>query len=96
MIIENCRVLVTSGAGFIGSNLTEVLLRQDPYGAYAAVIPRFAKNLLEHRQPVIFGDGSYSRDFTYIDNVVQANQLAALCPNPMRSIRSITSPAANA
>jgi len=56
--------------------------RQDPFGAYAAVIPRFAKDLIDHRRPVIFGDGSYSRDFTYIDNVIQANQLAAVSENP--------------
>ncbi|MDA7658416.1 SDR family oxidoreductase [bacterium] len=54
---------------------------QDPFGAYAAVIPKFAIELINHRSPVINGDGSYSRDFTYIDNVVQANQLAAVCAN---------------
>jgi len=52
--------------------------RQDPQGAYAAVIPLFVKKLLNHESPLINGDGSYSRDFTYIDNVVQANHLAAL------------------
>lgn len=52
--------------------------RQDPEGAYAAVIPRFIKDLKEHKRPVINGDGSISRDFTYIDNVVQVNHLAAL------------------
>jgi len=52
--------------------------RQDPQGAYAAVIPLFVKKLLNHDSPVINGDGSYSRDFTYIDNVLQANNLAAL------------------
>lgn len=52
--------------------------RQDPGGAYAAVIPLFVKKLLDHQQPVINGDGLYSRDFTYIDNVLQANHLAAL------------------
>jgi UDP-N-acetylglucosamine/UDP-N-acetylgalactosamine 4-epimerase len=52
--------------------------RQDPNGAYAAVIPKFVKALMIHRQPVINGDGSHSRDFTYIDNVIQANHLAAL------------------
>jgi len=55
--------------------------RQDPFGAYAAVIPRFTKDLIGHRRPVIFGDGTYSRDFTYIDNVIQANQLAAVSVN---------------
>jgi len=52
--------------------------RQDPMGAYAAVIPLFVKKLMNHEPPVINGDGSYSRDFTYIDNVIQANYLAAL------------------
>lgn len=56
--------------------------RQDPDGAYAAVIPRFVKSLINHQSPVINGDGSFSRDFTYIDNVLQANELAALTINP--------------
>lgn len=55
--------------------------RQDPYGAYAAVIPKFVMALMKHESPVINGDGSYSRDFTYIDNVIQANQLALLTGN---------------
>ncbi|MEN8225825.1 MAG: SDR family oxidoreductase [Bacteroidota bacterium] len=52
--------------------------RQDPDGAYAAVIPLWVKELLRHEQPIINGDGEYSRDFTYIDNVIQANELAAV------------------
>jgi UDP-N-acetylglucosamine/UDP-N-acetyl-alpha-D-glucosaminouronate 4-epimerase len=52
--------------------------RQDPDGAYAAVIPKFLKMLMKHEVPVINGDGSISRDFTYIDNIVQANHLAAV------------------
>jgi UDP-N-acetylglucosamine/UDP-N-acetylgalactosamine 4-epimerase len=52
--------------------------RQDPDGAYAAVIPRFLKMLMRHEVPVINGDGSVSRDFTYVDNVIQANHLAAV------------------
>ena len=52
--------------------------RQDPRGAYAAVIPRFVTALLRHESPVIFGDGTNSRDFTYVANVVSANLLAAL------------------
>ena len=51
--------------------------RQDPNGAYAAVIPLWVKALINHESPFINGDGSYSRDFTYIDNVIQANELAA-------------------
>lgn len=52
--------------------------RQDPDGAYAAVIPKFVKMLMKHEVPLINGDGTISRDFTYIDNVVQANHLAAV------------------
>jgi UDP-N-acetylglucosamine/UDP-N-acetylgalactosamine 4-epimerase len=55
--------------------------RQDPYGPYAAVIPKFLKMLKNYESPLINGDGSNSRDFTYIDNVVQANHLAALVDN---------------
>ncbi|NQT76763.1 MAG: NAD-dependent epimerase/dehydratase family protein [Bacteroidetes bacterium] len=51
---------------------------QDPEGAYAAVIPLWVKQLIAHKAPVINGDGTYSRDFTYINNVVQANELAAV------------------
>ena len=51
--------------------------RQDPDGAYAAVIPKFVKSLINKESPVINGDGTFSRDFTYVDNVIQANQLAA-------------------
>lgn len=47
--------------------------RQDPNGAYAAVIPLFVKKFINHESPVINGDGEYSRDFTYIDNVIQMN-----------------------
>ena len=50
---------------------------QNPFGAYAAVIPKFVMQLLRYESPVINGDGSISRDFTYIDNVILANQLAA-------------------
>ncbi len=51
--------------------------RQDPTSQYAAVIPLFTQALLEGRRPVVFGDGKQSRDFTYIDNVVEANLQAA-------------------
>lgn len=50
--------------------------RQDPEGAYAAVIPKFVMKFLKGESPVINGDGNFSRDFTYIDNVIQANLLA--------------------
>ncbi len=56
--------------------------RQDPFGAYAAVIPKFVMSLMKHESPVINGDGSYSRDFTYVENVVQVNELALLAEAP--------------
>ena len=56
--------------------------RQDPEGAYAAAIPKFIQALLKGESPVIHGDGSQSRDFTYIDNVIQINVLAASTENP--------------
>jgi UDP-N-acetylglucosamine 4-epimerase len=56
--------------------------RQDPFGAYAAVIPKFVKAFMAKESPVINGDGTHSRDFTYVDNVVQINQLAATVKNP--------------
>lgn len=54
--------------------------RQDPNGAYAAVIPKFIKLLLNNEQPTINGDGLQSRDFTYIENVIEANLKACLAP----------------
>lgn len=56
--------------------------KQDPNGAYAAVIPKFVGQLMKGESPVINGDGTYSRDFTYIDNVIQANMLALIADNP--------------
>jgi len=56
--------------------------KQDPNGAYAAVIPKFVKQFMNHESPIINGDGNYSRDFTYIDNVIQMNELAMTCKNP--------------
>lgn len=55
--------------------------RQDPDGQYAAVIPRFVKAYIEHRSPTIFGNGDQSRDFTFVEDVVSANMLAASCPS---------------
>ena len=55
--------------------------RQDPKGAYAAVIPKFVSQLMKGESPVINGDGNYSRDFTYIDNVIQANLLSLVITN---------------
>jgi nucleoside-diphosphate-sugar epimerase len=54
--------------------------RQDPASEYAAVIPRFLTALLHKQRPVVFGDGEQTRDFVYIENVVQANLLAATAP----------------
>jgi len=56
--------------------------RQDPKGAYAAVIPKFVIQLMNHESPTINGEGDYSRDFTYIDNVIQMNELAMLTSDP--------------
>ena len=55
--------------------------RQDPDSAYAAVIPKFTTQLINHKSPTINGDGSFSRDFTYIDNVVEMNVRALLADN---------------
>ena len=55
--------------------------RQDPDGAYAAVIPKFLKQLMNGETPTINGDGKQSRDFTYIDNVIEANLKACLAPH---------------
>lgn len=56
--------------------------KQDPNGAYAAVIPKFVNQFINYESPVINGDGEYSRDFTYIDNVIQMNLLALTSENP--------------
>ena len=67
----------TYGLDYIGLRYFNVFgQRQDPNGAYAAVIPLFIKKLIDHESPIINGDGSFSRDFTYIDNVIQMNLLA--------------------
>jgi len=55
--------------------------KQDPNGAYAAVIPKFVSQLIKKKSPVINGNGSFSRDFTYIDNVIQANLLSLATTN---------------
>ena len=73
----------TYGMEFIGLRYFNVFgRRQDPNGAYAAVIPLFVKQLMQHESPVINGDGEYSRDFTYIDNVIQMNLRAMETDNP--------------
>lgn len=73
----------TYGLETIGLRYFNVFGRkQDPNGAYAAVIPLFVKKLINHESPIINGDGNYSRDFTYIDNVIQMNELAMTTQNP--------------
>jgi UDP-N-acetylglucosamine 4-epimerase len=73
----------TYGMETIGLRYFNVFGRkQDPNGAYAAVIPKFVMQLMKHESPVINGDGNFSRDFTYIDNVIQMNELAMLTQNP--------------
>jgi UDP-N-acetylglucosamine/UDP-N-acetylgalactosamine 4-epimerase len=72
----------TYGLETIGLRYFNVFGRkQDPNGAYAAVIPKFVMQLIKHESPKINGDGNYSRDFTYIDNVIQINELAILTNN---------------
>lgn len=67
----------TYGTEYIGLRYFNVFgRRQDPNGAYAAVIPLFVKKFMAHEAPNINGDGEYSRDFTYIENVIQMNMLA--------------------
>jgi UDP-N-acetylglucosamine/UDP-N-acetylgalactosamine 4-epimerase len=74
----------TYGIDIVGLRYFNVFgRRQDPDGAYAAVIPKFMKMLMKHEVPLINGDGTVSRDFTYIDNVVQANHLASVVQNKM-------------
>ncbi|OAB27619.1 UDP-N-acetylglucosamine 4-epimerase [Flavobacterium fryxellicola] len=73
----------TYGLETIGLRYFNVFGRkQDPNGAYAAVIPKFVMQLMQLESPKINGDGNYSRDFTYIDNVIQMNELAMLTTNP--------------
>lgn len=73
----------TYGIEYIGLRYFNVFgRRQDPHGAYAAVIPLFVKQFMKHEAPTINGDGEYSRDFTYIDNVIQMNMLAMQTENP--------------
>lgn len=73
----------TYGLETIGLRYFNVFGRkQDPKGAYAAVIPKFVMQLMNYESPVINGDGNYSRDFTYIDNVIQMNELAMTSQNP--------------
>jgi UDP-N-acetylglucosamine 4-epimerase len=73
----------TYGLETIGLRYFNVFGRkQDPNGAYAAVIPKFVMQLMQHESPIINGDGNYSRDFTYIDNVIQMNELAMTAENP--------------
>lgn len=73
----------TYGLETIGLRYFNVFGRnQDPNGAYAAVIPKFVSQFLNHESPVINGDGNFSRDFTYVDNVIQMNELAMLTENP--------------
>jgi UDP-N-acetylglucosamine 4-epimerase len=72
----------TYGLETIGLRYFNVFGRkQDPNGAYAAVIPKFVMQLMNHESPIINGDGNFSRDFTYIDNVIQMNELAITTQN---------------
>lgn len=71
------------GLEYIGLRYFNVFgRRQNPNGSYAAVIPLFIKHLIDHKSPVINGDGQHSRDFTYIENVIQMNLLSMTTNNP--------------
>ena len=73
----------TYGMETIGLRYFNVFGRkQDPNGAYAAVIPKFVMQFMNYESPIINGDGNFSRDFTYIDNVIQMNELAMTTQNP--------------
>jgi len=63
--------------------------RQDPHSDYAAVIPRFIVHLLRGEAPIIFGDGAQARDFTFVDNVVDANLRASRASGPLRGVYNI-------
>jgi UDP-N-acetylglucosamine/UDP-N-acetylgalactosamine 4-epimerase len=79
----------TYGLETIGLRYFNVFGRkQDPNGAYAAVIPKFVMQLMQLESPKINGDGNYSRDFTYIDNVIQMNELA-LTTNNKEAINTV-------
>ncbi|SDD94271.1 SDR family oxidoreductase [Riemerella columbipharyngis] len=79
----------TYGLECIGLRYFNVFGRkQDPKGAYAAVIPKFVIQLMNYQSPTINGDGTYSRDFTYIDNVIQMNERAMLTDNP-RAVNTV-------
>src|SRR5690606_41818455 len=70
------------GLEYIGLRYFNVFgKRQDPKGAYAAVIPKFVMQFMNYESPVINGGGVYSRDFTYIDNVIQMNEKALFTEN---------------
>lgn len=80
----------TYGIEYIGLRYFNVFgRRQNPNGAYAAVIPLFVKKLMNHESPNINGDGEYSRDFTYIDNVIQMNMLALQAESESESVNNI-------
>ncbi|WP_298480655.1 SDR family oxidoreductase [uncultured Maribacter sp.] len=79
----------TYGLETIGLRYFNVFGRkQDPNGAYAAVIPKFVMQLMSHESPTINGDGSFSRDFTYIDNVIQMN-IRAIASNNKDAINTV-------
>jgi UDP-N-acetylglucosamine 4-epimerase len=79
----------TYGLETIGLRYFNVFGRkQDPNGAYAAVIPKFVMQLMQYESPVINGDGNYSRDFTYIDNVIHMNELA-MTTNNLEAVNTV-------
>ena len=80
----------TYGIECIGLRYFNVFGRkQDPNGAYAAVIPKFTKQLMNHESPVINGDGNFSRDFTYIDNVIEMNVRAMFIEGNSHAVNTV-------
>ena len=63
--------------------------KQDPFSEYSAVIPKFIKLIIDDKEPVIYGDGSQSRDFTYVENNINANLLACISPNAAGEVFNI-------
>lgn len=88
--LYGCAFYHTYGLEYVGLRYFNVFgARQDPQSQYAAVIPKFITAYLKNESPVVFGDGTQSRDFAYIDNVVQANLKACMAPEASGKIFNI-------
>jgi UDP-glucose 4-epimerase len=88
--LYGCAFHRTYGLEYVGLRYFNVFgPRQDPTSQYAAVIPRFITATMKHEAPVVYGDGTQSRDFAFIDNVVQANFRACVAPEAPGNIFNI-------